>query len=281
MAGTLYIVSTPIGNLQDISSRAIQILKSADLIACEDSRHSKKLLSHFGKNTPLTSYHEHNELSKSQKLIEDLKEGKNIALVTDAGTPCVSDPGYRIVNLAVKNSIKIVPVPGASSVLAAIAASGLPSDKFLFLGFLPKTKTQVEKLSEKYINEPYTLIFFESPKRIKKSLNYLVRYFGDREAALARELTKMHEETVYGTVKEISENYDVRDSIKGELTLIVKGSEGDTEDSLDKSKELISKRLKTLNNLGLSLKDSVKVVCEDFNVSKKTVYDAALVIWDN
>lgn len=281
MAGTLYIVSTPIGNLQDISSRAIQILKSADLIACEDSRHSKKLLSHFGINTPLTSYHEHNELSKSQKLIEDLKEGKNIALVTDAGTPCVSDPGYRIVNLAVKNSIKIVPVPGASSVLAAIAASGLPSDKFLFLGFLPKTKTQVEKLSEQYINEPYTLIFFESPKRIKKSLNYLVRYFGDREAALARELTKMHEEIVYGTVKEISENYEVRDSIKGELTLIVKGSEGDTEDSLDKSKELISKRLKTLNNLGLSLKDSVKVVCENFNVSKKTVYDAALAIWDN
>ena len=186
MAGTLYIVSTPIGNLQDISSRVIKILKSADLIACEDSRHTKKLLSHFGINTPLTSYHEHNELSKSQKLIDELNDGKNIALVTDAGTPCVSDPGYRIVNLAVKNSIKIVPIPGASSVLAAIAASGLPSDKFLFLGFLPKTKTQVEKLSEQYINEPYTLIFFESPKRIKKSLNYLVKFFGDRGSSFIK-----------------------------------------------------------------------------------------------
>jgi len=136
MTGTLYIVSTPIGNLGDISSRAIKVLRDVDIIACEDSRHTKKLLSHYSVDTRLTSYHEHNEITKSQKLVEELKNGKNIALVSDAGTPCVSDPGYRIINLAIKNSIKVVPIPGPSSVFAALAASGLPSDKCLFLGFV-------------------------------------------------------------------------------------------------------------------------------------------------
>lgn len=281
MAGTLYIVSTPIGNLQDISTRAIKVLKECDLIACEDSRHTKKLLSHFGINTSLTSYHEHNELSKSQKLVEDLKEGKDIALVTDAGTPCVSDPGYRVVNLAVKNSIKVVPLPGPSSVFAALAVSGLPSDRFLFLGFLPKTKKQVEKLCEQHKNDPYTLIFFESPKRIKKSLEYMSEILGEREAVLCRELTKLHEEIVYGTLQELSVKFSDRDSIKGEITLLVKGFERDSEYKSDEMGTLIDNRLKTLNKLGLSLKDSVKVVCEDFNVSKKTVYDKALTIWGN
>jgi len=280
MAGTLYIVSTPIGNLQDISTRAIKILKDADLIACEDSRHTKKLLSHFGIKTTLSSYHEHNELSKSKKLIEELVGGKNIALVTDAGTPCVSDPGYRVVNLAVKNSIKVVPIPGPSSVFAALAASGLPSDKFLFLGFLPKTKKQIEKICDNYEYEPYTLIFFESPKRIKKSLVYLQDKFGKRDAVICRELTKLHEEIVHGTVDELSRDFSDRDNIKGELTLIIKGYQEDKSQSSGEIEVIISNRLKTLNNLGLSLKDSVKVVCEDYDISKRTVYDKALRIWD-
>jgi len=281
MAGTLYIVSTPIGNLQDMSARAVKVLKDADLIACEDSRHTKKLLSHFGINTTLTSYHEHNELSKSKKLIEELAQGKNIALVTDAGTPCVSDPGYRIVNLAVKNLVKVVPVPGPSSVFAALAASGLPSDKFLFLGFLPKTKRQVEKLFEPHANEPYTLIIFESPKRIKKSLGYLLESLGNRKAVLCRELTKLYEEILYGSLKELAETIAERDSVKGEITVVIEGLKEDESVSSEDKEAVVSNRLKTLNNLGLSLKDSVKVVCKDYNISKKEVYDKALIIWGN
>jgi len=281
MAGTLYIVSTPIGNLQDISARAINVLKDVDLIACEDSRHTKKLLSHFGIKTPLTSYHEHNEFSKSKKLIEELVGEKNIALVTDAGTPCVSDPGYRVVNLAIENRIKVVPIPGPSSVLAALATSGLPSDKFLFLGFLPKTKKLIEKICDKYEYEPYTLIFFESPKRIKKSLGYLLESLGNRKAALCRELTKLHEEIAYGSLGELTKNFVERDSIKGEITIIIKGSSEDKSVSSVNKETIISNRLETLNNLGLSLKDSVKVVCEDYDISKKTVYDKALKIWGN
>ena len=279
MAGSLYIVSTPIGNLQDISLRAIEVLKASDLIACEDSRHTKKLLSHFGINTPLTSYHEHNELSKSKKLLDELNSGKNIALVTDAGTPCVSDPGYRIVNLAVENHINVVPVPGPSSVFAALAASGLPSDKFLFLGFLPKTKKQIEKFCETHGNLSYTIILFESPKRIKKSLGYLYEFLGNREAALCRELTKLHEEIIYGSLEELAKNISERSSIKGEITLIIKGLYGDKEINSDDNEEVIYNRLKLLNNLGLSLKDSVKVVCKDYSITKKDVYGKALEIW--
>ena len=280
MAGTLYIVSTPIGNLQDISERAIKVLKDVDLIACEDSRHTKKLLSNFGIKSPLTSYHEHNELSKSKKLIEYLFEGKNIALVSDAGTPCISDPGYRVVNLAVENQIKVVTVPGPSSVIAAIAASGLPSDKFLFLGFLPKTKKQIEKFCETHCNHPYTIIVFESPKRLKKSLGYLFEFLGNRKVTLCRELTKLHEEIVYGNLEKLAESIPKRESIKGEITLIIEGSREDKSVNSNVNEEVVSKRLKTLKNLGLSLKDSVKVVCKDYNITKKDVYEKALTIWD-
>ena len=244
MAGILYIVSTPIGNLKDISQRAIDVLKESDLIACEDSRHTKKLLTHFSINTPLTSYHEHNELTKSQKLLEQLKEGNNIAIVTDAGTPCVSDPGYRVVRLARENSIKIVPVPGASSAIAALTVSGLPSDRFIFLGFLPRTKKQIENLLDHYIHEPSTLIFFESPKRIKKTLTYLSALLGNREAAVCRELTKMHEEIVHGNLETLIEIFDTRKEIKGEITLVIEGYQGDNSKSSEEIKEVVYKRLK-------------------------------------
>lgn len=279
MAGTLYIVSTPIGNLQDISQRSLNILKECDLIACEDSRHTKKLLTHFSINTQLTSYHEHNENSKSQKLLEELNAGKDIAIVTDAGSPCVSDPGYRIVKLAISNSVKVVPVPGPSSVIAALTASGLPSDKFIFLGFLPKTKNQIQKITEQYMREPSTLIFFESPKRIKKTLSYLSEILGNRAASVCRELTKMHEEIVNGSLDVLSETFNQRDEIKGEITLVIAGFQQDKTESSDELNEVVYKRLETLNNLGLSLKDSVKVVCEDYSIAKKNVYEKALEIW--
>ena len=279
MTGTLYIVSTPIGNLSDISSRAIKVLKDADIIACEDSRHTKKLLSHYSVDTRLTSYHEHNEITKSQKLVEELKDGKNIALVSDAGTPSISDPGYRIVKLAIKNSIPVVPIPGPSSVISALTVSGLPPDKFTFLGFLPKTKNQIEKLCDQYINEPHTLIFFESPRRIKKSLKFILDILGNREASVCRELTKMHEEIVYGTLNELSEIFNDREDIKGEVTLVIKGYQLDTKDSLNNDLKALSNRLKTLKKLRLSLKDSVKVVCEDYSMPKKVIYEKALEIW--
>jgi len=279
MTGTLYIVSTPIGNLSDISSRAIKVLKDADIIACEDSRHTKKLLSHYSVDTRLTSYHEHNEITKSQKLVEELKDGKNIALVSDAGTPSISDPGYRIVKLAIKNSIPVVPIPGPSSVISALTVSGLPPDKFTFLGFLPKTKNQIEKLCDQYINEPHTLIFFESPRRIKKSLKFILDILGNREASVCRELTKMHEEIVCGTLNELSEIFNDREDIKGEVTLVIKGYQLDTKDSLNNDLKALSNRLKTLKKLRLSLKDSVKVVCEDYSMPKKVIYEKALEIW--
>ena len=279
MTGTLYIVSTPIGNLSDISSRAIKVLKDADIIACEDSRHTKKLLSHYSVDTRLTSYHEHNEITKSQKLVEELKDGKNIALVSDAGTPSISDPGYRIVKLAIKNSIPVVPIPGPSSVISALTVSGLPPDKFTFLGFLPKTKNQIEKLCDQYINEPHTLIFFESPRRIKKSLKFILDILGNREASVCRELTKMHEEIVCGTLNELSEIFNDREDIKGEITLVIKGYQLDTKDSLNNDLKAVSNRLKTLKKLRLSLKDSVKVVCEDYSMPKKVIYEKALEIW--
>ncbi len=279
MTGTLYIVSTPIGNLSDISSRAIKVLKDADIIACEDSRHTKKLLSHYSVDTRLTSYHEHNEITKSQKLVEELKDGKNIALVSDAGTPSISDPGYRIVKLAIKNSIPVVPIPGPSSVISALTVSGLPPDKFTFLGFLPKTKNQIEKLCDQYINEPHTLIFFESPRRIKKSLKFILDILGNREASVCRELTKMHEEIVCGTLNELAEIFNDREDIKGEVTLVIKGYQLDTKDSLNNDLKALSNRLKTLKKLRLSLKDSVKVVCEDYSMPKKVIYEKALEIW--
>jgi len=279
MTGTLYIVSTPIGNLSDISSRAIKVLKDADIIACENSRHTKKLLSHYSVDTRLTSYHEHNEITKSQKLVEELKDGKNIALVSDAGTPSISDPGYRIVKLAIKNSIPVVPIPGPSSVISALTVSGLPPDKFTFLGFLPKTKNQIEKLCDQYINEPHTLIFFESPRRIKKSLKFILDILGNREASVCRELTKMHEEIVCGTLNELSEIFNDREDIKGEVTLVIKGYQLDTKDSLNNDLKALSNRLKTLKKLRLSLKDSVKVVCEDYSMPKKVIYEKALEIW--
>jgi 16S rRNA (cytidine1402-2'-O)-methyltransferase len=220
--GALYIVSTPIGNLEDITLRALRILKEVDLIAAEDTRHTGLLLKHFGIQKPLTSYFEGNELKKGEFILSRLKQGDRIALVSDAGTPGISDPGFRLVQLAIENQIPIVPIPGPSAVIAALSVSGLPTDAFLFKGFLPhKSKTRRDLLKQLEETKE-TLIFYESPHRLTETLKDILEILGDREIVLTRELTKIYEEILRGKVSEIQNQIKER-KIKGEITLIISG----------------------------------------------------------
>jgi 16S rRNA (cytidine1402-2'-O)-methyltransferase len=220
--GTLYIVSTPIGNLEDISLRALRILKEVDLIAAEDTRHTGLLLKHFGIQKPLTSYFQGNELKKKESILFQLRQGRRVALVSDAGTPGISDPGFRLIQTAIENQIPIVPIPGPSAVIAALSVSGLPTDAFLFRGFLPhKSKKRRDLLNElKEVRE--TLIFYESPHRILETLRDIFDILGDRGMVLTRELTKVYEEILRGKVSEIQTQIGER-QLKGEITLVVSG----------------------------------------------------------
>ena len=277
MKGTLYIVSTPIGNLEDITLRAIKLLKEVDIIACEDTRHTKKLLSAHNIINHLESYHEHNEIRKSQKLLLLLKSGKNIALVSNAGTPCISDPGYRIVKLASENEINVVPVPGPSAVVSAVAVSGLPTDRFLFLGFLPRTKKRCKELLESTSQYTFTQVFYESPKRLVNTLELMHSVLGDRNISVSRELTKKFEETLRGNVSGLIKKLREKESIKGEITIVV---EGYSNKSGDISREAITNALKDLKKGGFSLKDAVSKVTGELNGSKNEVYKVALDIWN-
>jgi len=198
MPGILYIVATPIGNLEDITLRALRVLKEVDMIAAEDTRHTQILLSHHDIHTPLTSYHEHNEKTKSQELVTRLARGQNVALVSDAGTPAISDPGFRLVVRAIRAGVRIIPVPGASALTAVLSASGLPTDRFVFEGFLPARKTQRRERLQTLRDETRTLIFFEAPHRLKDTLGDIRELLGNREAVLAREVSKIHEEFLRG-----------------------------------------------------------------------------------
>ncbi len=277
MTSTLYIVSTPIGNLEDITLRALNILKEVDLIACEDTRTSKKLLSRYQIQKPLTSYHEHNEIEKAKELLSLLQEGKSVALITDAGTPGVSDPGFRIVKLASENGIQVVPIPGASAAIAALSISGLPTSSFTFLGFPPKQNKKLIEYLERVKGYPETLIFYESPKRIIKTLEAITEVFGDRNASISREITKMYEETLRGFLSEIKSTLESRDSLKGEFILVV---EGDTREKADFDSKTIDDLLHYLKKEGHSLKDAVKQVATDSGVSKSKIYKKALQIWE-
>jgi 16S rRNA (cytidine1402-2'-O)-methyltransferase len=220
--GTLYIVSTPIGNREDITLRALRILKEADLIAAEDTRHTGLLLRHFGIQTSLTSYFEGNELKKKEFILSRLKQGHSIALVSDAGTPGISDPGFRLIQTAIENQISVVPIPGPSAVIAALSVSGLPTDAFLFKGFLPhKTKKRRDLLKQlEEVRE--TLIFYESPHRLSETMTDIFETLGDREMVLTRELTKVYEEVLRGKVSEINNQIGER-KLKGEMTLVISG----------------------------------------------------------
>ena len=220
--GVLYIVSTPIGNMEDITLRALRILREVDLIAAEDTRRTGLLLKHFEIQTPLTSYFEGNELKKREYILSKLKEDKNIALVSDAGTPGISDPGFRLIQLAIKNQIPIVSIPGPSAVITALSVSGLPTDAFLFKGFLPHKSKKRRDLLKELEEVRETLIFYESPHRISETLRDILEILGDREIVLTRELTKVYEEIMRGKVSEILNQVGDR-TLKGEITLVISG----------------------------------------------------------
>lgn len=270
MAGTLYVVGTPIGNLEDITFRAVRVLREADLIACEDTRQTRKLLDHYGIAKPTISYHEHNEAERTPELIARLLAGATIALVSDAGMPLVSDPGYRLVTAAVENGMVVVPIPGPSALLTALAASGMPTDAFYFGGFLPPKSGQRQHRLEELRRTEATLVFYEAPHRIVEALGDVERALGPRRVVVARELTKIHEEFVRGPVAEVREVLAARDSVKGEITLLIaKGHAPVSDIPLEEAVEQAERA-------GLSRMDAIKAVARDRKLSKRDVYDAVL-----
>jgi len=219
---SLYLVGTPIGNLEDITLRALRVLKEVDVIACEDTRQTQKLLNHYAIATRTTSYHEHNEMTKSAELVKEMQEGASVALVTDAGMPGISDPGYRLIMLAIRHQVPVVPVPGASAFLAALVASGLPTDSFRFSGFLPAKRGERRTALEAVKSSPRTQVFYEAPHRIVETLADVVEVLGaDRHVVIAREVTKLHEEFLRGRAGEVLENLKAREAVKGEITLLI------------------------------------------------------------
>jgi 16S rRNA (cytidine1402-2'-O)-methyltransferase len=277
MSGKLYIVSTPIGNLEDITLRALRILKEVDFIACEDTRTTGKLLSRYAIAKPLVSYHEHNELEKSKELVSFLMEGKSIALVSDAGTPGVSDPGYRLVKLASENGVEVLSIPGPSSAVSALSVSGLPTSGFAFFGFPPRTKKHLTDFLLRIKSYPETLIFFESPKRVVKTLRVIADVLGDRGISLSREMTKLYEETIRGSVSEVLGEIEKRGEVKGEVTIVVEGA---SPESGEADTDAVDTMLQSYKMKGLSLKDAVKIVSGETGYSKSKTYKRALIIWD-
>lgn len=221
MPGTLYLVATPIGNLGDITHRALQVLNDVDLIACEDTRHTHKLLNHYGINTKTISYHEHNEQHRAAELIERLKQGSHIAVVSDAGTPSISDPGFRLVRAAIENEILVVPVPGPSALISALIAAGLPTDEFFFAGFLPSRANARRARLADLQAVPGTLIFYEAPHRLAETLRDAYEILGEREAVVARELTKMHEEIRRGRLSKLTADYTEETDVRGEIVVLI------------------------------------------------------------
>jgi 16S rRNA (cytidine1402-2'-O)-methyltransferase len=270
----LYLVATPIGNLEDITLRALRVLKEVDLIACEDTRHTRRLLAHFGISKPTISYHEHNEQARAGELVERLLAGEKIALVTDAGTPGISDPAYRIVRAAVENSIQVVPIPGASAALAALIASGLPTDSFKFTGFLPHKRAARRKLLEGLKAERATLVVYEAPHRIRETLVEAREILGDREAALARELTKLYEGFIRGTLGEICERV-AAENPRGEMTLVIAGNR---DDNLPRAEDLsLGEDVEQLmRDEGMARNDAIKRAARSRGLTKRQAYQMLL-----
>lgn len=268
----LYVVATPIGNLADITIRALELLSAADLVACEDKRVSAKLLSFYDIKTPLISYHDHNARKVIPKLIEELSENKIIALISDAGTPLISDPGYKLINECRENNIPITSLPGASALLCALTNAGMPTDSFLFCGFLPPKTTARQKELEKSSKLKTTLIYYESPKRLIGSLNDILTVFGNREVAVCRELTKMYEEITKDSVRNIIEHYEAKPSIKGEVVIIVAPPAKD-QDVIDDLDDALNKALEKL-----SVREAVAAVTYMTGKKRKEVYKRALEI---
>lgn len=272
MVGTLYIVATPIGNLEDITFRAIRILGEVDLIAAEDTRHSRKLLTHFGISRPLTSYFDHNKQLKGNYILDRLLAGESVALITDAGTPCISDPGYQLVRDAVAAGIAVVPIPGPSAVITALCAAGLPTDSFTFVGFLTNRQGKRREKLATLATERRLLVFYEAPKRLAATLADMLEIFGEREVAVARELTKIYEEFMRGSLSQVLAQVGER-AIRGEVVILVAPA-GTPEVTEAPSVECLLEEYLVAG--GMTVKDAVKRVALETGLPRSEVYAAAL-----
>ena len=273
--GKLYLVATPIGNLEDITFRAIRILKEVGLIACEDTRQTQKLLNRYEIHTRQVSYHEHNEHERADELIAELEKGASVALVSDAGTPLISDPGSRLVRLSIDRGISVIPIPGSNSLLPALSASGIPCDKFLFAGFLPARQGERRRALTSLASQPVTLVFFEAPHRIAAALRDAAEILGPRPAALARELTKIHEEFIRGTLGELAERIVDRD-VKGELTLVIGPPQPESKNKMSPKKTIRERVEDIMKAEGLDRKAALKKAAREAGVPRREAYKKLL-----
>src|SRR5215470_4664856 len=268
----LYLVATPIGNLEDISLRAIRVLKEVDLIACEDTRQTQKLLSHYGISTRTVSYHEHNEMTRAAELIVDVERGASIALVTDAGMPGISDPGFRLITLAIRHHVPVVPIPGATAFLAALVASGLPTDSFRFSGFLPPKKGKRREVLESIAASPRTQVFYEAPYRMLETLEDIVQLLGpERHIVVAREVTKLHEEFLRGRAGQILETLKARREIKGEITLMIGKAEAPSSQA-PRQAGVRTRLQQIMKEERIDEKAALKKIAKERGVSKSEAY---------
>lgn len=271
MAGTLYLVATPIGNLEDITHRAVRILGEVKIIACEDTRHTRKLLNHYGIVTRTISYHEHNERDRAAELLKQLEDGVDVAIVSDAGTPGISDPGFQLARLAIEAGVPVVPVPGPSALVSALITSGLPTDEFFFGGFLPaRSGARRTRLAE-LRSLPATLVFYEAPHRIAATLHDAREILGEREATVARELTKMHEEIVRGRLSELVDRFSSRETARGEMVLIIDRTEikSVVEEQASVS---IAALVSALEHEGLDHRAAIKKAARELGLSRDEAY---------
>ncbi len=280
MAGKIYLVATPIGNLSDMSMRAIDTLKNVDIIACEDTRNTIRLLNHFEIKGHLTSYHEYNKIDKAYELCEKVKEGKNVAFVSDAGMPAISDPGYELCEIAYKEGIEVTIIPGASAVVSALAISGISSRRFCFEGFLPTDKNEKKEILTELSQESRTIILYEAPHRLLKTLKELFEYLGNRDIAIVRELTKLHEEVLKGNLGDIIADYEAEKIVvRGEYVLVIEGkSILEKREERQKSFEEISikEHYEKYISEGMDKKEAMKAVAKDRGIQKREVYKELL-----
>jgi len=271
-AGCLYLVATPIGNLEDITLRALRILKEADQIACEDTRHTQKLLNHYNIQKPLVSYHEHNEMTRAAELVLAMEQGAQIALVSDAGMPLVSDPGYRLVTLCLRHRVPVVPVPGPSALLAALSASGLPNEEFLFAGFLPARSGERRRALERLRIEDRTIILYEAPHRVEETVEAAREILGDRPACLAREVTKLHEEFRRGALSEIAASLAEKPA-RGEITLLIGALPTNDRKVQGESSQSLAERVDELiRQAKLDRKEALKLAAKERGLTKRAAY---------
>jgi len=267
--GALYLLATPIGNLEDITLRAVRILGEVDLIACEDTRQTQKLLNHFQIVKPTTSYQEHNEMVKAPELVMRMEEGARVALVADAGTPGISDPGYRLVQQCIRHNVPVIPIPGVSAAVASLVASGLPTHSFQFLGFAPAKQGQRLKFLERLSAFPSTMVFFEAPHRITETLADVLEVLGDRPVVLAREVTKVHEEFLRGPCSEVLENLRQRSKIQGEMTVLIGGAQEEPVAAPQSVKERVQELMQAQE---IDRMEALKAVARERHISKSQAY---------